>query len=203
MASERSDCPAYTSSRKFQAATSRRVSVGVMDAPADSTPDAASTADLGRIDVPSLFAARPPDTSPDTDAADSEPASGRIDVERSRGVWVLTLHGDHDLSTQAALREQLKLVTDAGGPIVVDLSHATFVDSTVIGALALAASSEGQPGARLTLVAPANYVGTRMVELVGIGSRIPVYRTRTEAITAHGESSSARSLREVVETRNR
>jgi anti-sigma B factor antagonist len=159
----------------------------VMGVPADSIPGATRPVGFGGTDVSSLFAARPTaDSSPaETDSAESQPACVRIDVERSCGVWVLTLHGDHDVSTQPILREQLKLVTDAGGPIVVDLSRATFLDSTVIGALALAAGIDGQAGAPLTLVAPANYVGTRMVELVGIGSRIPVYRTRTEAVSAH------------------
>jgi anti-sigma B factor antagonist len=103
----------------------------------------------------------------------------------------LTLHGDHDVSTQPTLREQLGLVADAGGPIVVDLSRATFLDSTVIGALALAAS-DGQAAVPLTLVAPTNYVGTRMVELVGIGSRIPVYLTRRQALAAHTRAPELR-----------
>ena len=140
---------------------------------------------LGPRDIPSLFAARPTaDASPnEAEAAESPTRGGRIDVERSRGVWILTLHGDHDISTQASLREQLALVADAGGPIVVDMSHASFVDSTVIGALAAAAAD--QDGMPLTMVAPANYVGTRMVELVGIGTKVPVFRTRAEAVTAH------------------
>jgi len=97
----------------------------------------------------------------------------------------LTLRGDHDVATQPSLREQLALVTDAGGPIVVDLSRATFIDSTVIAALALAANVDKQTSSPLSLVAPTNYVGTRMVDLVGVGSTIPVYRTRTAAVGAH------------------
>ena len=153
-----------------------------MVAPADM-PGASGGCRLGDTDIPSLFAARrTADASPnEAESAESPPRDGRIDVERSRGVWILTLHGDHDISTQASLREQLGLVADAGGPIVVDLSHASFVDSTVIGALAAGADQGGVP---LTMVAPANYVGTRMVELVGIGTKVPVFRTRAEAVTA-------------------
>lgn len=154
--------------------------------PADRTDRAAGA--VGLADVPSLFAARrAEDSSPEKpDSRDSQSVWGRIDVERLRGVWVLTLHGDHDFSTQPGLREQLQLVTDAGGPIVVDLSCATFLDSTVIGAIALASTRDGRAGAALNVVAPVNYVGTRMVELVGIGSAVPVYPTRAEAVAAHG-----------------
>ena len=142
----------------------------------------------GPADVPSLFATRrAADSYPEEpDSPDSQSAGGRIDVERLGGVWVLTLHGDHDVSTQPSLREQLQLVSDAGGPIVVDLSRATLIDSTVIGAIALASTCDERAGAALTVVAPANYIGTRMVELVGIGRTVPVYRTRAEAVTAHG-----------------
>jgi len=145
------------------------------------------TGAVGCSDVPSLFAARRPAPSSreEADSSDSPAACGRVDVERSRGVWVLTLRGDHDVATQPSLREQLALVTDAGGPIVVDLSRATFIDSTVIAALALAANVDKQTSSPLSLVAPTNYVGTRMVDLVGVGSTIPVYRTRTAAVGAH------------------
>jgi len=59
----------------------------------------------------------------------------RIDVESRAGVWLLSLHGEHDIATQPSLREQLGHVRAAGGRIVVDLSGAGFVDSAIIGAL--------------------------------------------------------------------
>lgn len=147
------------------------------------------------------FAARrSADANPDeTGSAESPPGGGRIDVERSRGVWILTLHGDHDISTQASLREQLGLVADAGGPIVVDLSHASFVDSTVIGAIAVASAGVDREGTPLTLVAPASCVGTRLVELVGIGGRIPAFRTRTEAVAAHLRDQHDEVIPDVVD----
>ena len=38
-----------------------------------------------------------------------------------------------DIATQPSLREKLGHVRAAGGPIVVDLSGAGFVDSTIVG----------------------------------------------------------------------
>ena len=114
----------------------------------------------------------------------ARPSKPRVEVERCGAAWVITLHGEHDVSTQALLRGQLDRVRQAGGPIVVDLSRAGFVDSTVIGALVLAWQ---QGGGDLALVAPTNYEGTRLVELIGIGSVIPVHPTRGAAIAALGE----------------
>ena len=53
-------------------------------------------------------------------------------------------------------------------------------DRAVIGTIALASTRDERAGASL-----ANYIGTRMVELVGIGRTVSVYRTRAEAVTAH------------------
>jgi anti-sigma B factor antagonist len=98
-------------------------------------------------------------------------------------VWVLTLHGEHDVSTQQTLREQLEHVHRAGGPVVVDLSHATFIDSTVIGALVRRRSEDDDP-TTFVLVAPTHYQGTRLIELLGIGTTFPIYPTREAAIAA-------------------
>jgi anti-sigma B factor antagonist len=114
----------------------------------------------------------------------ARPSKPRVEVERCGAAWVITLHGEHDVSTQSLLRDQLDQVREAGGPIVVDLSRAGFVDSTVIGALVLAWQ---QGGGDFALVAPTNYEGTRLVELIGIGSVIPVHPTRTAAIASLGE----------------
>ena len=114
----------------------------------------------------------------------ARPSKPRVEIERCGTAWLITPHGEHDISTQALLRSQLDRVREAGGHIVVDLSRARFIDSTVIGALVLAWQ---HGGGDLALVAPTNYEGTRLVELIGIGSVIPVYPTRGAAIASFGE----------------
>ena len=111
---------------------------------------------------------------------------GWIDVGCSDGVRVLTLHGEHDVSTQPTLREELELVGQASGPVVVDMSHATFIDSTVLSALAQHRQQVRAP-ATFAVVAPTGYQGSRLVELLGLGTLIPVYPTRADAIAAVGD----------------
>ena len=95
----------------------------------------------------------------------------RIDVESRAGVWLLSLHGEHDIATQPSLREQLGHVRAAGGPIVVDLSGASFVDSTIIGALLECAN--GGPAA--SVVAPPESAGRRLADLVRLADALPVH----------------------------
>ncbi len=50
-------------------------------------------------------------------------------------VVVVVVEGEHDIYTAPTLRERLEEALDRGGGIVVDLTAATFVDSSVLGAL--------------------------------------------------------------------
>jgi anti-anti-sigma factor len=106
----------------------------------------------------------------------------RIDVENRAGVWVLSLHGEHDLATQPSLREQLGHVRAAGGPIVVDLSPTAFVDSTIIGALVECATSlqPSEPG--VFAVTPPGSAARRLCDLVGLGDALPMHDDLAAAI---------------------
>jgi anti-anti-sigma factor len=110
------------------------------------------------------------------------PPDSRIDVESRAGVWVLSLHGEHDLATQPSLREQLHHVREAGGPIVVDLAPTTFVDSTIIGALFECAKDlkPSEPG--LFAVAPPGSAARRLADLVRLGDALPVHDDLAAAI---------------------
>src|SRR5205809_761910 len=50
-------------------------------------------------------------------------------------VIVVVVEGEHDIYTAPTLRERLDEALSHGGGIVVDLTAATFVDSSVLGAL--------------------------------------------------------------------
>jgi anti-sigma B factor antagonist len=111
----------------------------------------------------------------------------RIDVESRTGVWLLSLHGEHDLATQPSLREQLGHVRAAGGPIVVDLSAAGFVDSTIIGALLDCAEGKA---ARVFVVAPPGSAARRLADLVRLADALPVHDDLTAGIDAARMSGS-------------
>src|ERR1700749_1447433 len=66
---------------------------------------------------------------------------GRMDAnpivldESVEDVIVVVVEGEHDSYTAPPLRERLDEALGRGGGIVVDLTAATFVDSSVLGAL--------------------------------------------------------------------
>src|SRR3954470_11026697 len=55
--------------------------------------------------------------------------------ESVEDVVVVVVEGEHDIYTAPTLRERLDEALGRGGGIVVDLTAATFVDSSVLGAL--------------------------------------------------------------------
>ena len=60
--------------------------------------------------------------------------TGEFAVERNdAGLAVLTISGEHDLSTAPNLRRRLDSLLDDGTATVVDLSPATFIDSSILG----------------------------------------------------------------------
>jgi anti-sigma B factor antagonist len=68
---------------------------------------------------------------------------------------VVAASGDLDLSTQAALRQALhELIEQGTTDIIVDLTGATFIDSTVLGVLIGAQNRLRPLGSALVLVSP-------------------------------------------------
>src|SRR5215213_3757770 len=55
--------------------------------------------------------------------------------ESADDVVIVVVEGEHDIYTAPTLRERLEEALGRGGGIVVDLTKATFVDSSVLGAL--------------------------------------------------------------------
>lgn len=61
---------------------------------------------------------------------------GRIELkETDSETCIVTLVGDHDLSTAAHVRSVLKEATDGAPGVVVDLSETTFLDSSILHVL--------------------------------------------------------------------
>jgi anti-sigma B factor antagonist len=109
---------------------------------------------------------------------------GDITVEREdSGVIVVSLTGEHDLSTAPALRERLEAALDERTPIVVNLSAAEFIDSSIIGVLLdlhrradeagigfATALEDGAPPVR------------RVLEITGLDENLPIRDSAREAI---------------------
>ena len=110
--------------------------------------------------------------------------TGEIALDRSEaGSAVLTISGEHDLNTAPDLRSQLDRMIEEGDPIVIDLSPATFVDSSILGVIldARRRATEGGIGFAVTQGDGAEAVA-RVLEITGLRGELPVHSSRDEAV---------------------
>lgn len=111
---------------------------------------------------------------------------GEIASERAdSGVIVITFSGEHDLNTAPHLRERLGSAIEDGSALVVDLSGAAFVDSSILGAVldARRQAIDANLGFAVALSDGAQPV-ERVLEVTGLSSSLPVHRSRGAAIDA-------------------
>jgi len=99
------------------------------------------------------------------------------------GVAVVALSGEHDLTTVAEFRAALAELT-AHARIVIDLTDATFIDSTTIGTILESRDDSTPVGNAVVLVAPRGGEPRRVLDLLQIGDRVRVFPNRELAIVA-------------------
>lgn len=107
-----------------------------------------------------------------------------IQVSRDGDAWIVQLRGEHDLSTAPALVDAVRRVDgEAPMQVVVDLTRADFIDSSVLAALVHAGEHVDLVGGRVAIVAPAAGHPRRVLDLVGL-DRPPLHivETRAEAL---------------------
>ena len=101
-------------------------------------------------------------------------------------VVVVVVEGEHDIYTAPTLRERLEEALDRGGGIVVDLTAATFVDSSVLGALLDARRRALEAGQGFVVcVGDTVEPGVqRILDITGLVPVLPVLRQRDVRGTA-------------------
>jgi anti-sigma B factor antagonist len=107
-------------------------------------------------------------------------------VEESlAGGVVVAAGGELDYAASPLLHEHIARRIDAGARhLVIDLSAATFIDSTTIGVLMGAVRSLREAcGGTLAVVCVDENV-LKILEISGLQAAIPMYRTREEALSA-------------------
>lgn len=96
-----------------------------------------------------------------------------ITLEDADGVVVLVVEGEHDIYTAPTLRERLDDALGRGVGVVVDLTGATFVDSSILGAL-LDARRRAQEGEVSFVVAAGSEVEPGVQRILDITGLVPV-----------------------------
>jgi len=112
--------------------------------------------------------------------------TGELALERNDpGVAVLTISGEHDLSTAPNLRRRLDGLLDEGVATVLDLSPATFIDSSILGVIldGRRRAAEARIGFAVTSSNGSDAVD-RVLEVTGLRAELPVHARREEAVRA-------------------
>ena len=106
--------------------------------------------------------------------------------ESADDVVVVVVEGEHDIYTAPTLRERLDEALERGGGVVVDLTGATFVDSSVLGAL-LDARRRALDAGQGFVVSVGDTVEPgvqRILDITGLVPVLPVINGREAAIDA-------------------
>jgi anti-anti-sigma factor len=95
---------------------------------------------------------------------------------------VVSLYGEHDLSSQPELQGTLQALVLAGNRVIVDLSQTEFIDSSVLMALLATDRLAREQGGRLTLQLATAPIVEKALEISGVSQRLPCAPTREQAI---------------------
>ena len=111
----------------------------------------------------------------------------RIELDRTDdGVVIVAVEGEHDIYTASALREQIDGAFRGGTAVVIDLSDATFLDSSILRALlgARNQAEEQESGFAVALDRSKAPAVQRILEVTGLLKVFPVLPGREQAVEA-------------------
>jgi anti-sigma B factor antagonist len=93
-------------------------------------------------------------------------------IDRRDGLSVVVLEGELDLASRDEFREVLADAEDGdGSELVLDLGGLTFIDSSGLHVVAVAADRAAGQGRRLAIVRPAGMV-SRVFEIARLTGRV-------------------------------
>jgi len=101
------------------------------------------------------------------------------------GVGVVALVGEHDLGTVNQVRAALERAQNEQGAVVVDLCQATFIDSSILGAIleGRRQATEKQKGYGVACDGSSEPVN-RVLDVTGLRRELPVHESVDAALEA-------------------
>jgi anti-sigma B factor antagonist len=107
----------------------------------------------------------------------------RIDMSEP-GAAIVVLEGEHELYGATKLQRRLEALLDEGLTVVVDLTAATFLDSSIVSVLLRARDRARRDGSRFGIVLDecSGESVQRMFEITGLDRHLPVVPTREAAL---------------------
>jgi anti-anti-sigma factor len=98
-------------------------------------------------------------------------------------VWLVSLSGEHDVATAPGLNATLRRIFSSGSCVVVDLTEATFIDSSILSGLVDAhRHAGGSPTESFAVVVPHESAATRLFGLTGASDFIRTFNDPAAAL---------------------
>jgi anti-sigma B factor antagonist len=114
-----------------------------------------------------------------------------LHIEEAHGVTLIEVRGEGDLTITQELRARLdELAAAPSARAIVDLTPATFIDSSTLGALAFSSKAFGHAPPRFAVVCPPGELRS-MFELTALERVVPLHETRDQALAAVAEAERA------------
>ena len=105
-------------------------------------------------------------------------------------IRVIALVGEHDLCTRQIVLAELERVTAPGVAVIVDLSAAEFIDSTMLRILIIAHKrAESTVGTTLAVVVSLDSGPARIFEVTDARALFPIFASLDEAIASSSHST--------------
>jgi len=100
------------------------------------------------------------------------------------GIAIVILEGEHELYGAVELSRRLQALIEEGVSVVIDLTRATFLDSSIVSVLLQTRreAREAQTGFSIVMDDTTGSSIRRMFEITGLGSILPVVDSREAAL---------------------
>ena len=110
------------------------------------------------------------------------PEIGQIIVDHAQGASIVALCGEHDVSTAPAVQSELDAILATDANVVVDLTEATFIDSSIVRVIYVA-TTDPTPARRIAVAAPPDTMPRRLFEALALPDTVLKFDTRDAALT--------------------
>jgi anti-sigma B factor antagonist len=120
---------------------------------------------------------------------------GEIGLEqRDSGVVVVSLRGEHDLTTAPTLRERVEEAVGRRSGLLIDLTEAEFIDSSIIGVVLEGQRRAEEEGIGFAAALEGGDAAVRRVlEVTGLDRNLPVHPSVEAAMESAAATPEARS----------
>jgi anti-anti-sigma factor len=93
--------------------------------------------------------------------------------------WRVALRGEHDVATAPEVEAALADIAQRGADVIIDLSEATFADSSILQAILRYATA---PGESFVIVALPETLPHHLLDLTAVAQLVPVCDSRDDAL---------------------